>query len=304
MDDKVVTIFGGTGFLGRHVVRLFAKEGAFIRVCVRNLEEGRHLLTMGNVGQITLERCNIRDDATVQTAVRGSDIVINLVGILFEKGKQTFQAVHVDAAKRIAEAAKKANVKQLVHVSALGVAKDSPSTYARSKTAGESAILSVFPDAVIVRPSVIFGPEDNFFNKLAYLACWGDVPLISEKAKFQPVYVGDVAKAILTIFQQGISGRVFELGGPKVYTFRAIAEFILQSIKRPRRIRCLPIFLAKFIAFFAQFMPKPFLTPDQIRLAQSDSIVSGKTETFQNLNISPQALEGIVPTYLTPFLKN
>lgn len=215
---------------------------------------------MGNVGQITLERCNVRDDATVQAAIEGSDIVINLVGILYEKGKQTFQAVHVESAKRIAEAAKKACVKQLrLHISALGVSKDSLSNYARSKTSGESAVLSAFPEAVIVRPSVIFGPEDNFFNKLARLACWGNLALVGEKTKFQPVYVGDVAEAILIICQKEIKGRVFELGGPKVYLFRELAKFVLQAIKRPTRRVCrLPYFSRRSSLFLHNSCQLPF----------------------------------------------
>lgn len=301
MKNKVVTVFGGTGFLGRHVVRLLAKEGAFVRVCSRTPEEGRHLLLMGDVGQICLERTNIRNDASIEAAVQGSDIVINLVGILYEKGKQTFQALHVEGARRIAEAVKKSSTAQLIHVSALGVSKNSNSSYARSKCAAESAILSVYPEAVIVRPSVIFGPEDNFFNMLARYAQFGGIGLIHEKTKFQPIYVDDVARAIVQICKNNIRGRVFELGGDKIYTFRELAQFIVDCLPYPVRIVSLPTWLGMIIGFFGQLLPKPFLTVDQVRLSQHDSILSGKTETLKDLGITPQALEGIVPSYLTPY---
>lgn len=303
MKNTTVTVFGGTGFLGRHIIRLLAREGAFIKAAVRYPEEGRHLLPMGDVGQIKLERTNVRDDAAVARTIQGSDIVINLVGILYEKGKQTFKTLHIDAAKHIAEAAKKAGVRQLIHVSALGTHKDAQSKYGKSKAAGESAVLSAFPEALIIRPSVIFGPEDNFFNKLANLATFGGLALINGKTRFQPVYVDDVAQAIITICNNQCTGQVFELGGPKVYTFKELIDFVIKSIERPVTVYKWPNWLGYICGALMQLAPKPILTIDQVRLSKTDTVVSGKTKTFADLGITPQDLEGIVPRYLMQYKK-
>ena len=233
----LVTLFGGSGFLGRHMVARFARAGARVRVVVRDPETAMHLKPLGDPGQIVASRGSLRDDASVAAGVAGAQVVVNLVGILYQSGRQTFDAVHVDGARRVAEAAAKVGASRLVQVSAIGASPRSPARYARSKAAGEAAVREAFPGASIVRPSIVFGPEDDFFNRFAALAriAWV-LPLFGGGGtRFQPVYVGDVAEAVLRIaVDPATAGKTYELGGPSVYSFREVLEFVLAEIGRRR----------------------------------------------------------------------
>src|SRR5689334_1684724 len=264
--ETLVTVFGGSGFLGRHVVRALAREGYRVRPAVRRPDLAGHLQPLGRVGQIHAVQANLRYPESVEAAVRGADVVVNLVGILFERGKQTFDAVQAEGAATVARAAAAAGAR-MVHVSALGADPDSPALYGRSKAAGETAVLAAVPDATILRPSILFGPEDDFFNRFAALARMAPaLPLIGGGlTKFQPVFVGDVAQAVLrAVGGRAKGGAVYELGGPEVKTFRALMEYVLTVTERKRMLMPLPFGLARLQAMVLQFMPKPLLTPDQV----------------------------------------
>jgi len=304
MDYGVVTVFGGAGFLGRYVVRALARGGARVRVACRRPDEALRCKPMGDVGQIVPVAANIRDDASVAAAVAGADVVINLVGILYESGRQTFEAVHHEGAARIARAAKAAGAKRLIQVSAIGADAQSRSEYARTKAAGESAALAAFPGATIVRPSILFGPEDDFFNRFAAMARLAlALPLIGGgHTRFQPVYVCDVAAAIVAALEDPASaGKTYELGGPNSYSFRALMEVMLAEIGRRRLLVPVPFWAAGALAFFLEFLPIPPLTRDQVRSLGYDSVVSPGAAGFAQLGIAPTALEVILPTYLARY---
>ncbi len=298
-------VFGGSGFLGRHVVRRLARLGGSIRIPTRDLDKALPLKTAGDVGQIVPFLSSPRGDAAVARTVAGADTVINLLGILYERGASTFQAVHVEAAARIARLAKENGVKNFVHVSALGADSASRSKYARSKAAGEEAIRAFFPEAIILRPSVVFGPEDLFFNRFASMARFLPVlPLIGGgETKFQPVYVGDVADAVVAaLANPDARGQTYELGGPGVYSFRQLMEIILGAVRRRRCLLPLPWGLAKLEATFLELLPSPLLTRDQVELLKVDNTLRDpKSLLFQDLGITPTALEIILPTYLDRF---
>jgi len=307
--ETLVTVFGGSGFLGRHVVRALAREGYRVRPAVRRPDLAGHLQPLGRVGQIHAVQANLRYPASVDAAVRDADVVINLVGILFERGKQRFEAVQAEGAHAVAQAAANAGAR-LIHVSALGSSPESTSAYARSKAAGEAAVLGTVPDATIFRPSIMFGPEDDFFNRFAGMARLSPfLPLIGGgETKFQPVFVGDVAQAILRAVEGNAKGgTIYELGGPEVKSFKALMEYVLKVTERKRLLLPLPFGLAKLQATFLQFLPTPLLTPDQVESLRSDNIVSEAASrdarTIQNLGIEPAALEAIVPSYLWRFRK-
>ena len=274
--ETLVTVFGGSGFLGRHVVRALAREGYRIRPAVRRPDLAGHLQPLGRVGQIHAVQANLRYPASVEAAVRDADVVINLVGVLYERGKQSFEAVQAQGAHTVAQAAAAVGAR-VVHVSALGADPDSSSLYARSKAAGEAAVLATVPDATVFRPSILFGPEDDFFNRFAGLARMSPfLPLIGGGAtKFQPVFVGDVAQAILKATRGGAkSGTIYELGGPEVMSFRELMEYVLAVTERRRLLIPIPFGLAKLQAWFLQLLPKPLLTPDQVELLRGDNVVS------------------------------
>jgi uncharacterized protein YbjT (DUF2867 family) len=307
--ETLVTVFGGSGFLGRHVVRALAREGYRVRPAVRRPDLAGHLQPMGRVGQIHPVQANLRYPESVEAAVRGADVVINLVGILFERGKQGFEAVQAEGAHTVARAAAAAGAR-LIHVSALGANPESTSLYARSKAAGEAAVLGTVPGATVFRPSIVFGPEDDFFNRFAALARISPaLPLIGGgETKFQPVFVGDVAQAIAKAVAGGAKGgTIYELGGPEVKTFRELMEYVLTVTERKRLLLPLPFGLARLKAQFLQFMPTPLLTPDQVELLRSDNVVSPNAQAegrdFASLGIIPSALESIVPSYLWRFRK-
>jgi len=307
--ETLVTVFGGSGFLGRHVVRALAREGYRIRPAVRRPDLAFHLQPMGRVGQIHPVQANLRYPASVEAAVRGADVVINLVGILFERGKQRFEAVQAEGAACVAQAAAAAGAR-MIHVSALGADADSPALYARTKAAGEAAVLAAAPDATIFRPSIVFGPEDDFFNRFGAMARMSPVlPLVGGgETKFQPVFVGDVAQAIAKAVGGATKGgTIYELGGPEVRSFKELMVYVLSVTERRRLLVPLPFGLAKLQAYLLQFMPTPLLTPDQVELLRADNVVSGaaidERRTLGGLGIEPAAMEAIVPSYLWRFRK-
>ena len=304
MKDRLVTVYGGSGFLGRYVVKRLAEKGARIRVAIRRPEEGLFLKPAGDVGQIDVVQTNLRHAGSVAAALAGADAAVNLVGILYPSGRQTFESVHVEGAGTVARAAAAAGLRHLVHVSAIGADPDSPARYARSKAAGEAAVRGAFPAATILRPSVVFGPEDDFLNRFAALARISPaLPLIGGGSmRFQPVYVGDVAGAVLAALDRSdAAGRIYELGGPKTYSFRELLEFVLLAIGRRRPLVPLPFWLATIDAAFLELLPAPLLTRDQVRLLRQDNVVSPGAPGLADLGIEPTALEAVAQTYLARF---
>jgi len=307
-NAALITIYGGSGFIGRHVVRAIAKTDARMRVAVRRPELALHLQPLGDVGQINAVQANVRFPDSLLAAAQGADAVINLVGILFPTGKQTFKAVQDEGARHVAEAARAAGAKALVHISAIGASPDAPSVYARTKAAGEAAVKDVYPGAVILRPSIVFGPEDDFFNRFAKLARIAPaLPLIGGgKTRFQPVFAGDVAKAVIAgLTGKAEAGAPYELGGPEVLTLKEVMERVLTYTMRKRLLVPEPFWLAKLQAAFLQLLPKPPLTIDQVRLLQSDNVVSEAAieagRTLEGLGIEPVAIAAVVPGYLEQF---
>ena len=317
---RVVTVFGGSGFIGRQVVRRLAQQGWTVRAAVRDPVRAGFLKPMGDPGQVNPVRADVTDPASVRAVMAGADAVVNLVGILFEKGRASFDAIHRQGAANVAQAAKDAGIATLVHMSALGADKASPSDYARTKALGEEAVQAAFPNATIFRPSVVFGPNDDFFNRFARLARLSPVlpvftgdgfkPVRTEAGygldlfgsggpTFQPVYVGDVAEAIVkAVDDASLRGKVFELGGPRRYTLKEILELVNRATGRTRLLVPLPFAVASVQAFFLKFLPKPALTPDQVKLLKIDNVVRGGKPGLADLGITPVAAEAIVPTYL------
>lgn len=301
---KLVTIFGGSGFLGRHVVRALARRGYRIRVATRRPDLAGHLQPLGNVGQIQAVQANVRVRWSVDRAVDGADHVVNLVGILYESGRQSFNNVQDFGARAVAEAARAAKAK-LTHGSALGADLESESAYARSKARGERAVLDTVKDAVVFRPSILFGPEDGFFNRFADMARYSPVlPLIGGgHTKFQLAYVGDVAEAYaLSVDGKVKGGKVYELGGPQVLSFRECMEEMLGVIDRKRVLVPVPWWAARIQGSLLGLLPKPPLTRDQVVLLESDNVVSADAikagRTFAGLGIQPKSVEAILPSYL------
>jgi len=310
MSKGLVTVFGGSGFLGKHVVRALAKEGWRIRVPLRSPHSAQELKVIGNVGQIQLVQANIRFPKSVERAVEGSDAVINLVALLFEAGKQSFESVHVRGAETLAKAARDMGVTNFVQVSAIGADVESDSDYARTKGEAELAVRADVPRADIMRPSIMFGPEDDFFNRFASLAQFAPaLPLIGGgETKMQPVYVGDVAKAIAKVVGQRTSGKTYELGGPQSYSFKELMQFTLETIDRKRFLAPIPWFAANMMGFmgeisgYAPFV-KPFLTRDQVKNLKIDNVVADDALGFSDLGISLETIEAIVPSYLGRYRK-
>jgi uncharacterized protein YbjT (DUF2867 family) len=317
--DRLVTVFGGAGFLGRYVVRALAKQGWLVRVAVRRPELAFHLQPSGGVGQITAVQANLRYPDSLASALRHADAAVNLVGILRESGKQTFELVHHEGARNVAAAVADAGLGPFVHLSAIGADPKSASAYARSKAAGETAVRGILPGATILRPSVVFGPEDQFFNRFASLARLAPaLPLIGGgTTKLQPVYAGDVAKAVTAALDgKATPGAIYELGGPDVRTMREILEFILRETQRKRLLINLPWGPAGGFGAISELvaqlsfglMPEDFvLTPDQVKLLKSDNVVSveaaAQRRTLAGLGISPDSFEALVPAYLMRYRK-
>lgn len=303
-ERKVATVFGGSGFVGRYIVKRLAQRGYIVRVGVRDPDRANFLKPMGNLGQIVPMAASVRDDASVAALVAGAEVVVNCVGILYETGSQTFQALHAEAPGRIGRAAAAAGARHVVHVSAIGADAASPSIYARTKAEGEAALRAAFPAAVVLRPSIVFGPEDDFFNQFAALAqVLPALPLFGGgTTRFQPVYVGDVADAAMAALNRAeAAGNTYELGGPRIYTFREILEFILRTTGRKRFLISIPYSVGAVQARLFELLPKPLLTRDQLILLQRDNVVSPGALTLADLGITPKAVEAIVPTYLARF---
>ncbi len=324
MTAPFVTIFGGSGFLGRHLVRHLAPSGATLRIAVRDPEDAKFLKPLGDVGRIVPVKADIGNEREVVEAIAGADAVVNLVGILHQWGRRTFQAVHVLGAERIARGARTAGCARLVHVSALGAEARSQSAYARTKAAGEEAVRAAFPGATVVRPAVVFGPEDQFFNRFAAMARlsrglpvffkgWPRVDLFADFPfprvvfhagvnRMQPVYVGDVARALSRfVLEPGFEGKTFELGGPAVYTMAELMRLVLRFSGLKRPIIPVPFFAAYAAAFFLEKLPFAPLTRDQLKLLERDNVVSEGALGFKDLDIVPTAIELAVPPYLGRF---
>jgi len=299
----LVTVFGGGGFIGRHIVQRLAAAGHSIRIAGRDTERAARLCTMGGVGQITPVAASITDEASSARAVAGADIVINLVGILFESRAGDFQRIQAEGAGRVARLAAAAGAKQFLHLSAIGADAASPSLYAQTKAAGEAAVLAAFPSAIILRPSVVFGPDDQFFNRFAGLAALLPfMPVVAGETRFQPVYVGDVADAAMAaLADPAAPGKVFELGGPRVMSMRQVLRYILDVTGRQRPMIALPEGFVRLQARLGELLPTPPLTRDQLILLGKDNVVSPNALGFQALGIEPKAVEAIVPSYLSRF---
>ncbi len=303
---RLVTVFGGSGFLGRHIVRELAKAGMKVRVAVRDPEAALYMKPMGDVGQVTPVQANIRNKASVEAALQGADAAINLVGILFPSGAQKFATVHKQGAAYIAQAAAKAGCTHLVHMSALGVGDNHTSVYAQTKMAGEIAAMGAFPKATILRPSVVFGPQDDFFNRFAKLATQSPfLPLMGNgQMSFQPVYVGDVASAVLkSLTEDGYQGKVYELGGPEVMTFEDIMKVVMRYTGHDRILLPLPFWMAKLQSYALSLLPNPPLTPDQVELLKNDNICKGEKPGLDAFGIRPTSAHAILPSYMDIYRK-
>lgn len=310
--SKLVTIYGGSGFVGRYIARRMAKAGWRVRVAVRRPNEALFVKPYGAVGQVAPILCNIRDDASVASAMAGADAVVNCVGTFDKGGKNNFDAVQDEGAARVARLAREAGVGRLVHLSAIGADTEGPSLYARSKGRGEQAILEHFPDAVILRPSVIFGPEDAFFNRFAGMTRFTPIlPVVGADTKFQPVYVDDVAHAAQKAVTGDAAPGIYELGGPEVATFRELMQEMLDVVHRRRAIANIPFWIARIMGSFfdlahvltGRLIGMP-LTRDQVEQLRRDNVVSEGAKGFDDLGIAPTATEVIVPEYLWRFRKD
>ena len=300
-ESRIVTIFGGSGFIGRHLVKRLAQRGWGVRVAVRDPEAALFLKPLGGTAQIVPRKASITNPAEVAEAVAGASAVVNLVGILYQRGARTFERIHVEGAATVAKAAAAAGAKRFVQMSAIGADPDSPAEYGRTKAAGEEAVQAAFPSASIVRPSVVFGPEDDFFNRFAVLARFLPALPVFD-VSFQPVYVGDVADAVDAILEDpATAGRTYELGGPRVITFRELMQVVLRETGRKRWLLPIPLAIAEVEALFLELLPVPPLTRDQVKLLSRDNVVDPDALTLKDLGITATALEAIVPTYLGRF---
>ena len=308
--SKLVTIYGGSGFVGRYIARRMAKAGWRVRVAVRNPNEALFVKPYGVVGQVEPILCNIRDDASVRAALTGADAVVNCVGILVEAGKNRFDAVQAEGPERIARLAAENGVGQMVHISAIGADMNSDSEYAASKGEGEAGVLKHMPNAVILRPSIIFGPEDDFFNRFAGMTRMGPIlPVVSADSKFQPVYVDDVAQAAALAVMGKADGGVYELGGPEVDTFRGLMQRMLAVVHRRRLILNMPVWIARIMATSFDLLqavtlgliPNGMLTRDQLKNLANDNLVAADAKGFADLGIRPVAMASVLPDYLWRF---
>jgi NADH dehydrogenase len=307
--SKLVTIFGGSGFVGRYIARRMAKEGWRVRVAVRNVNEAMFVRPYGVVGQVEPVFCNIRDDASVAMVTNGADAVVNCVGVLDETGKNTFSAVQAEGAERIARIAAAEGVSQMVHISAIGADAEVESVYSRTKAQGEAGVLAHMPNAVILRPSIIFGAEDEFFNRFASMSRMGPVlPIIGADTKFQPVYVDDVAAVATNAVMGRVAAGTYELGGPDVHTFRELMELMLGIVRRRRLIVNTPFWVARTMAFgfgvgraLSLGLIKGPVTKDQVINLGRDNVVAESAQGFDALGMRPTAMEAVLPDYLWRF---
>ena len=307
--SKLVTIFGGSGFVGRYVARRMAKEGWRVRVAVRDVNTAMFVRPYGVVGQVEPVFCNIRDDASVAAVIDGADAVVNCVGVLDETGKNTFAAVQSDGATRIARIAAELGISRMVHISAIGASADAPSVYSRTKAEGEAGVLAHMPNAVILRPSIIFGAEDQFFNRFAGMSRLGPVlPVIGADTKFQPVFVDDVATAAAKAVLGEVPAGVYELGGPDVHSFRELMQMMLGIIRRRRLVVNTPFWIARMMAsvfgvvrMLSFGLIKGPVTKDQVINLGRDNVVAEDAKGFDAMGITPTAMEAVLPDYLWRF---
>ena len=308
-SDKLITIIGGSGFVGRHAVQALAKRGYRIRVACRRPDLAGHVVPLGTPGQVMPVQANVRYPDSLAIACDGAFAVINLAGVLYSRGAQSFDAIHVFGAEASARAAQAAKAQVFIQMSALGADAESASGYARSKAEGEARARAAFPGATIVRPSVVFGPEDEFFNRFAALARFSPVlPLIGGRTKLQPVFVGDIAAAFVALVERPETmGRTFEFGGPEVFTYRELLGFILATIERRRLLLPIPWGIARVMGIVMGFLPKPMLTEDQVEMLRNDNVVDPRAEqagtTLRGLGIAANGIEAIVPAYLYRYRK-
>ncbi|MEP7239341.1 MAG: complex I NDUFA9 subunit family protein [Devosia sp.] len=307
---RLVTVFGGAGFVGTQVVQLLARAGYRVRVAVRRPDLAGHVKPLGAVGQVVPMQANVRNRDSVAAAVKGADVVINLVAVGLERGRQRFRAVNVMGARNVAEAARAAEVGRFIHMSAMGADTESPSLFARSRAMGEAEVQAAFPGAIVVRPSLIFGTGDSFFNKLGRIArAFPIIPVFGGRTKFQPVYVGDVAEAIVAAVDgSAMAGTIYELGGPEVLTYRQIIERVLAETNRHNPLLALPRGVGTLLALPMMLLPKPLLTPDQVTLLGIDNVVSSAAQaegrSLEGLGIAKRPLEAVLPSYLWRFSPN
>ena len=303
-NQKIIAIFGAGGFLGKHLMRELTKLDYRVKVATRNPHLKGYLKPLGNPGQIELFKTNIFDIDGVREVLKNCDLVINLVGILYEKKKQKFEQIHGKFPYLLSNLCNEVGIKNLIHVSALGTKEGHPSKYMQSKFEGEKNIQENFKPSVIIRPSIVFGPEDKFFNTFALLAQFSPIlPLIGGgKTKFAPIYVGDVAKAIAKVLDLNNSEpKIYELGGPENYSFKQLMEILLIEIKKKRFLVPIPFSFAKFQSYFLQMMPNPLLTPDQVELLRHNNIVSGDYPTLKELGITGTQIQKILSKYIYRF---
>ena len=306
MKQKIATIFGATGFIGRHLIRRLTEKDFRIIVATRSPYLHGYLKPLGDPGQIDLERVNLFDEKTLKVLLKNSNVVVNLVGILYETRKQKFENIHSKFPELLSKLCNEHGIEKFIHLSALGIHEDVKSMYMRTKLQGEKNILNNFDNSIILRPSIVFGPEDKFFNQFASLSQFLPfLPLIGGgQTKFQPIYVGDVAKAIATILEaEEIDNKIYELGGAEIFTFQQLMNILLKEIQKRRFLIPIPFSIAKFMARILQLFPKPLITTDQIEMLKEDNVVSNNYGTLRDLNIEPTTIESILPHYIYRFRK-
>ena len=302
--SKTVCLFGGTGFVGEAIVQKLIKNNFKIKIATRNPYLAQNLRVFGDVGQVEIQKIDIRSDEAIENFLKNADICINLIGILYENGSQKFDELHFQFPKKLASIfSKVCNKSTLIHFSSLGVKANSQSKYIHSKYIGEQEVKNKFHNSVIIKPSIIIGPKDNFFNMFAKLInILPIIPLVGSETKFQPVCVTDIAIAVNHIICENIKQATYELAGSKIYSFRELIELLLKEIRKKRLIIPIPFSIGKFQAFFLQLLPKPLLTIDQVKiLEESDNVLSGNAKTFQDLNIMPRRIESVLSSYLKVF---
>ena len=306
MKQKIATIFGASGFIGRHLIRRLTEKDFLIVAATRSPYLNGHLKPLGNPGQIDLEKVNLFDEQNLKTLIRNSDVVINLVGILYETRRQKFQDIHVNFPDLLSRLCNDLNVEKFIHISALGINENISSKYMQSNFMGDKKILENFNNTVILRPSIVYGDGDNFFNQFASLAEFlPALPLIGGgQTKFQPIYVSDLCKAIVAILEnEKVNENIYELGGSQIYTFKEMMEILLKQIKKKRFLISIPFSIAKFQAKILQLLPKPMLTTDQVEMLKHDNVVTNKYPTLRDLKINPKTIEKVLPSYIWRFRK-
>ena len=306
MKQKIATIFGASGFIGRHLIRRLTEKNFRIVAATRSPYLHGYLKPLGNPGQIDLEKVNLFNENRLRTLIKNSDVVINLVGILYENKKQKFENIHARFPDLLSKLCSELNIEKLIHISALGINETVSSQYMQSKLKGEKNILNNFNHSIILRPSIVFGPEDKFFNQFASLAEFlPALPLIGGgQTKFQPIYVSDLCKAIVAVLdKEEVNENIYELGGSQIFTFKELMEILLKQIKKKRFLVPIPFSFAKFLAKILQLLPKPMLTTDQVEMLKYDNVVTNNYPTLKDLKINPKTIDSVLPNYIWRFRK-